>query len=362
MLTSLIIAVAAAATPEPGTGTLVVEAPPGLDTHVATCARCHGRVARQWSGSAHAAAFSNERFQAAWAPRPQGWCVQCHAPLEDQHNVLNDGIVVRPGALLEVPSDPTAGAPGDGVSCAVCHLREGKVRTPGPPSLWARLAHPAEEDPALTDNTRCAGCHQFNFPRHTPPWPFALSDSPLQNTVVEWEHSAAARDGTTCVDCHFPRGRHSLPGGLQPGFLAKHTAVELTGDCGTVAVTLTVTGAAHAVPTGDPFRALEVRLCGDEDCEEVVGRARFGRTFETTDDAWILAEDTRVPPATEGPASHRTLTVPVDGPVRAWTLWMQLADPRHGRPDHAYPLPPDQLGRTVARGRVSRSEVPCSLR
>ena len=81
-----------------------------------------------------------------------------------------------------------------------------------------------------------------------------------------------------------------------------------------------------------------------------------------TDDAWILAEDTRVPPATEGPASHRTLTVPVDGPVRAWTLWMQLADPRHGRPDTAYPLPPDQLGRTVARGRVSRSEVPCSLR
>lgn len=350
----LALAPARAADEADGLHALAAEAPAGLDHAPETCARCHRRVARQWAGSGHAQAFTSPRFQAAWAPRSQGWCVHCHAPLQSQQDGLNDGIPIDPAARLRAPTAPASSTAADGVACAACHLREGTVRTPGRPSLWARLAHRAEEDPALTDGTRCAGCHEFAFPEHSPVWPFSYGSTPLQSTASEWEHSAAAAAGTGCVDCHFPRGRHHLPGASTPGLVEDALSAEFVVDCGSVEATVTATGAAHAVPTGDPFRALELRLC-PTDCaaEDPVVTARFGQSFTADATTWQRSTDTRIPPATDGPAASATATLPVAPPPGAWALYLRLADPRHAH------LPPDDQGRVVARGRLAPPESPC---
>lgn len=356
LLSAVLLALvpAQAADEADGLHALAAVPPAGLDHAPETCARCHRRVARQWSSSGHAAAFTSPRFQAAWAPRAQGWCIHCHAPLESQQDGLNDGIVVDPAARLRAPADPAQSTAADGVSCAACHLREGTVRTPDRPSLWARLAHPAEQDPALTDGTRCAGCHEFAFPLHSPVWPFATGTTPLQATASEWAESAAAAEGTGCVDCHFPRGRHHLPGATTPGMVEDAVAVDFLVGCRSVQATLTATGAAHAVPTGDPFRALELRLCAS-DCavEDAVATARFGQSFTPDATTWQRTADTRIPPATEGRSAATTATLTVDQPPSAWALTLRLADRAHAH------LPPEEQGRVVARGRLAPPETPC---
>ncbi len=333
-----------------GLAPLAATPPPGLDHAAETCARCHRRTARQWAGSGHAAAFTSPRFQAAWSARPQGWCVHCHAPLQTQQDALNDGVPIDPAGRVE-PREGTAA--DEGVACAACHLRGGTVRSPGRPLLLARLAHPVEEDPALTDGRRCAGCHQFAFPRHSPAWPFAYSSTPLQDTHREWAASgpgqATGRQAAGCVDCHWPRGHHGLPGATQPGLVEQSLSVTVVAGCGSATAALTATGAAHAVPTGDPFRALELRLCPG-DCAETapVARLRLGRAYAPTAESWVATADTRIPPAgADGTATHRA-TLPLDAPVGAWELWLQLADARH-----AALLAPADQGRVVARGAVT---------
>jgi len=207
------------------------------------------------------------------------------------------------------------------VSCAACHGLEGPLLSARRPSLRARVAHRIRYEPELGEATLCARCHEFTFPVDEPAFPFAWSDEPMQSTLTEWQQSGSE---ASCQDCHFPLGDHSTPGGHDLDLLRRTVSLQVEEG----AVTLTARGAAHSVPTGDPFRRFVVELCGDPGCEEPLARARFGRRFRHGQTTWREVADTRIPPA--GPEGHasRTVTVDVDRSPSHYRLWYYVAESR----------------------------------
>ncbi len=287
----------------------------------AACATCHAEIAAEWRSSMHAASWTDEVFQAAYAVEPMAFCRNCHAP---SHT----------GAV------PRGVAADDGVSCAVCHVRDEHVlasrRSPAAP-------HPVMAVRAMSGSGFCAGCHQFNFPGDTGRGGAHFeTGEPMQDTYAEWLDSAAAADGVACQGCHMPmvdgpRGRHRshrFPGGRDLSLL--RSAVEVTataravGDRTVVTFTLTPRTLGHSFPTGDLFRRVEVTAAWDSDPASTVrvGLAREfanvparaphgGITFVRRQSA-----DTRLAAAGLGAPRVLTLTLPghpPSGRVR-WSL------------------------------------------
>ncbi len=326
--------------------------PAGLGLSAADCGTCHRQKHAAWSASQHAGAWSDPAFQASWRPWPNGWCLNCHLPLAAQQVEVLGGEAI-PGALHTAARSGGALA-AEGVSCAVCHVRDGALVSAGAPSRLARAAHPIAADPALSGAELCAACHQFPFQNHTPRHPFGLSDAPLQDTVAEWRGSAAAVAGVGCADCHMPRGAHGFPGGHDLPALRRALSVEVRPDGpSTVAVRLQSQGVGHKLPTGDPFRRLTVQLCAhrlrstSDPCEDVVGEAIFRKTFEGTERAWAVLEDLTVPAPVEGSVAERTLNVPVRAPALGWSLRIDWLDPATTQA-----LPPEAVGAVLEVGAV----------
>ncbi|MCK6503587.1 cytochrome c family protein [Myxococcota bacterium] len=313
--------------------------PPGLGLSAADCAACHERAAAQWSRSRHAVAGTNPLFWEAWTRLPLGWCVNCHAPLRSGQQATLGG-AVRPGALV-TPAAP-AGAWREGVTCAACHVRDGAVLTADPPSEAAEAAHPTRHEPALGTVAACQGCHDFPFQRHDAPrgelW---LSTSPAQATVAEWATSTAAAEGRPCQDCHMQDAGHRFPGAHDPELVRSALRVEV-GPGG--AFRVTAPGAAHRVPTGDPFRRLLLQTCADRGCGQVVDQLALRRVFARDEQTWVEVADRTVPPQTPSSPARRDLALSVEG-ATWWRLRYQLSDVRHEAL-----LPPDQAGYTVHDG------------
>ena len=308
--------------------------PPGGDT-VADCGACHVAEANAWHGSRHAQASSNPMFRASWDRSPDGWCLGCHEPLVRGQQALI-GAAAAPGHKR-----PAVGT-GEGVSCAVCHVENGEILTLTEPAPRENPAHPVRVAPEL-GHAMCARCHEFPFQNHTPKGPFTLGDEPSQSTWTEWRNSAAAERGDTCATCHVPFGDHSFPGAhtgdLWEGLLDVDVAVEAA------VATVTLRGSLpHAVPTGDPFRRLELRLCGDRRCRDVVGVVELRRIFAPDATTWRLRSDTTLP---VGDPSQIFRTTPISGRPVAWELWLI-----YGERALEAGLPSSEVGRRVDAGSL----------
>ncbi|MCB9780372.1 MAG: hypothetical protein H6742_17540 [Alphaproteobacteria bacterium] len=291
-------------TPRQGLRPLVAAAPSAWSD----CADCHEAVASAFAGSRHAHAATNPAFAVSWAQHPDGWCLQCHAPTVAAQEALL-GFTAIPGVRYE-DRDTTATA---GVTCAVCHLREGpSVASTTSGSAAAAAAHPVTPEPGL-GSAVCGDCHAFQFQQHTPRTPLALGDAPAQDTLAEWRASGSVQD---CADCH-------LDGHRFPGRELLDVDVAFVLAPGRVDATLSHS-AGHAVPTGDPFRALELSLCADLACTQVVGAEILGLQVGRTDTSFEILADTRLPP--DGRA---TCTIAVAAPPVAWQLHYRLVDPAH---------------------------------
>lgn len=204
----------------------------------AACMRCHPRAAHEWERSAHRFAFTSEIFQAEWRPHHQASCVRCHAPLAD----------------AEAPEGDAA---ANGISCVVCHVREGGVLAT---SESPDAPHPIVVDATLASVDACARCHDFRFESVTPT-PYDVRGL-LQGTVHEWR---AVEDRGSCQSCHMRatdgRVSHGFPGPRDEALLAQAISVEVHAATSgaTTRVTLSLESrAGHAVPTGDMFRRLEI--------------------------------------------------------------------------------------------------------
>lgn len=229
-----------------------------LFTLAANCGACHEKQYAEWRSSRHSVAFTNRIFAASYAREPMRWCLSCHAPSPEQQRAIGEARRVEEVSAPEV---------ADGVSCIACHVRDGRVLTKrelGAPEF-------------------CASCHQFNFPHQT---------EPMQDTVAEWRRAGGQE---RCQDCHMPRGAHTFPGAHDRSFLARAVEVNVSGSDDGVVVRLQARGAAHRVPTGDPFRRLIVQLCGEPSCDEPDASPSFGRVFAREGEGWRLVADESLP-------------------------------------------------------------------
>jgi mono/diheme cytochrome c family protein len=249
---------------------MAIELPQGLKSVSASeCQGCHEEIAREWAGSMHAKAWTEPYFQVDYAfDGSQQICLNCHTPLADQQPDLvlgfKDRDKFRPIQKPNPAYDPALR--DEGVTCAVCHIRNGKIVGP---FKTGNAPHPVEYDPELASGMKpCERCHVVFGNR----WDTFYAIPPC-GTVVEIEQQGQKQD---CIGCHMPpvtrpvakggpprKGRrHLFRGGHDPETVARALKVEHIRTQDGYRFTLTNVGASHFLPTGTPDRhlTLEARL------------------------------------------------------------------------------------------------------
>ncbi len=240
-----------------------------------SCDACHGDVVEQWRRSGHGRAWHSPLYQKALdAAEEPAYCLRCHVPLLNQRAATitgyDEGQLSRPRLEDNERFDPTL--QGEGVTCAACHVRDGRVL--GPRTLIeGQGPHPVDHHPGLADSSLCANCHQLVWP--------GTEEDPLYDTYREWQGSAWSAGGVRCQDCHMPlqMGRvsatrfvahpsHACSGSSDDAQLARALTVLVgtvpptlqRGDELAVQVRLLNTGAGHHVPTGNPHSWIEATI------------------------------------------------------------------------------------------------------
>jgi hypothetical protein len=286
------------------------------------CAGCHEAFYDEWRTTIHSQAWTDPYFQVDWQfDDARHTCRLCHTPLDQQqpHRVLGYSDKDKWEPILAENPDFDARLQHEGVTCAACHYRDGKIvgvlgTTSAP--------HPVEilEDP----NQVCIRCHIvagerwdtfFRFPpcgtvaeiestlaavpdkqdleyltvlmenRETgsesgTDQPFSLPDTGVMTPGRSGEVTAGKIRALGCVQCHMPLAKrplvdggvvrntrqHLWRGGHDPAMVEKALTVEFVEvkprgqDARLFQLILANTGAAHYVPTGTPDRHLTVHL------------------------------------------------------------------------------------------------------
>jgi cytochrome c553 len=346
------------------------------------CAVCHPDFYAEWRTTIHSQAWTEPYFQADWVfDNSQQICRNCHTPLDRQQPQLVLGFRDKEkwDPILAPNPDFDPGLQHEGVTCAACHVRDGKIVG----VLGIQDApHPVQQ---LADpNEVCVRCHVvdgdrwdtfFRFPpcgtvaeiqsnpdsRLSPADIETLSadqdnvavlpvtasgETPVQAGHPQGKTGEISMPDTAslgCVQCHMPLvqrplveggpvrpvRRHLWRGGHDPDMVKSGLQVRFEEASGastatrTFVLTLTNVGAAHYLPTGTPDRHLTVdlRLLDSEgrvlqEQNHSLKRTVIWRPFII--DLW----DTRLPRwqprsyALSIPANSREKTVAVEAIVR----------------------------------------------
>lgn len=277
------------------------------------CGACHREIYEEWKSSIHSQAFTDPFFQAYWRKDRHIWvCLNCHAPLQNQQatavNGLHGGRIDRPVAEPNHAFD--ADLQREGVTCAVCHVRDGIILGPFDDAV---APHPTRYDPRYRSTDICYTCHAVPSDR------FQFYNGGPCATFLEFEAGPYKAKGYICQNCHMPEvervmadggpvrkgRRHLWRGGHDPAMLQRALDVSLgadravltAGETTTWTLTLTNAGAGHMLPTGDPDRY----LLAEFEVRDARGRVLAAR--RSTIRRWILwwpviyeYDDTRIPP------------------------------------------------------------------
>jgi hypothetical protein len=268
----------------------------------AACVGCHPAVHADWAQSRHGRAWTNPIFQREYRDRPLEWCVHCHAPLTEQLAEVRRG------------GGPLA---NEGVNCAVCHVREGRVlaRNKSPAS-----PHDTDARADFGGPGYCAGCHQFSFPiiqpdadKKGPGRVTGYTAHPMQDTFNQ--HARGPHADKACTACHQREpAAHRFPGGHDAEMIAGALQLSACRERDALVVSLANTGAGHNVPTGDLHRHLVLRAwrpSAPEKLQEIV----LGRHFAPAPDGGKLT----VADTTIRAGETRRLRLPVAPPIAAST-------------------------------------------
>ncbi len=283
------------------------------------CGTCHTRQYEDWAGARHARSVGpglTGQLDPNIRPAFAASCYRCHAPLKAQGEMVASGDN-RDEYVKNPAFDERLKATG--VSCAVCHLRDGVIYGPGPP------ADPAQEDPAhktaqkelFSKSEFCAPCHQLDSG-------YKLNGTPLMNTYAEWSRSSYAASAIACQDCHMPGRRHLFRGIHDPEMVLggiEILAEKIPGGSSIKArVRITNSAVGHMFPTYiTPAIEIKGSLIDSTGAEitKSVKKAVIGRRVELDLSREVF--DTRIPPGgsfsfdyeTEGRASARSLVLEV---------------------------------------------------
>lgn len=279
---------------------------------------------------------------AADSPEDFGACADCHAPGidgalggRDLHDA--EGMAYELGVhcdvchkVSEVDLEQAPGVAG-----------RLKIQRPSEPGRgvfdWApvyfgplldvpNVVMGGSQQPQFDEAVFCAGCHEQAQEALTPGesldvrWPEGL---PIHSTYSEWSEGPYAAQGVPCQQCHmpadvdannavdrstaadssitfgFPRPpedvrRHSFVGpltGEQPlisGALHVELNLEQQGQILYAQVGVSNMGAGHAIPTGEPMRALILVLQATGSCGSL--QATTGPTLPDYTGAWLSGE------------------------------------------------------------------------
>lgn len=251
-----------------------------------SCASCHPDEYAQWERSRHKVAATNAVFVDGLRQEPHVRCVNCHAPIPDGARDLLRTVGPRAAAL------PPASTAHEGVSCAVCHVRDGVMLSVG----GRGYGHEHRVTPSLSDPTFCAACHEFRG-HDVRDGVTTMNDLPMQSTYTEWQAwTKATGDARTCQACHMTDGRHDFVG-TAPAMLRDALVVDVEQVDGRHEVVLASRGVGHRYPTGDVFRHLTVWSVFDGRRREL---ARLERRTALVDGPagprQVIAHDTRLVP------------------------------------------------------------------
>ncbi|NKB80462.1 MAG: hypothetical protein GKS05_00910 [Nitrospirales bacterium] len=241
------------------------------------CGGCHKEIYEEWKTSMHAHAYEDPFFQAYWKKDDNIWvCLNCHTPLENQQPTLIENIPdERVEKATQIPNPHyDENLRQEGVTCAVCHVRNGVIYGPFDDSV---APHPTEFDPAFRTTKVCYRCHN-------------VVAGPLQfynvgpcGTYPEYEGTFFMKEkGLICQSCHMPEvtrrvaegapirqgRRHLWRGGHDPEMVKRAVAIQvqanppapMPGEEVSLTVTLINAGAGHKIPTGDPDRHFTVEF------------------------------------------------------------------------------------------------------
>lgn len=251
-----------------------IEVPKGLSSiRAKDCAICHIEIYNEWTTSQHSMAWTDPYFRADFVfDGSKQICLNCHTPLANQQENLVLGFTDRnrlnPILKPNINFDPEL--QGEGVTCAVCHIKDGKIVGP----FNSRSApHEVVVDRSMTSGMKpCIRCHVVSGDR----WDTFYGLEPC-GTVAEIQKSGREPN---CIGCHMPKvtrpvatgmrerksGRHTFKGGHHMDKVKSALSVEYkeeaVGNKREFIFTLTNVGAAHYLPTGTPDRklTLEVKL------------------------------------------------------------------------------------------------------
>ncbi len=226
------------------------------------CAQCHSVVHSNWKNSIHAKSWSNELFQTSFQTERLDWCVHCHAPLVSQKLEYKNASS-HPVGLLE-----------EGINCAVCHVREGKIY--GPNWNW-NVSHLVVKDSSMNQSEFCAGCHQFNFPI-LKNGDMQFSDVPMQNVFHEWKNSNLSKQ---CQGCHWKN--HNLKGPNDVEWMKSlFSSIEWERNSeSTISIRFSILKErAHSLPEGDLFRSLVLQVARNANFQDVLFEKKFSRKYK----------------------------------------------------------------------------------
>ncbi len=217
-----------------------------------SCGSCHQEVYDEWKETLHARAWSNPIYRMSAGDPPKSHCRSCHIPEPIFFAPLDVSYGYRP--FLRKNNFE------EGVNCVSCHLtKEGHVASARNVSAPCRPV----KTPSLRSAKFCGTCH-----------------NPTHNAYYEWETSRAAREGTSCVDCHMKpvrrdNGRagwsHKFGGGYDPATVRK----AIQTDCRVEGRELVVTVenlTSHKFPGEVPSRVFHILI--EHDGKEVQFRFR----------------------------------------------------------------------------------------
>lgn len=241
----------------------------GVGSHSAqACGACHTEIAAEWASSRMGQAFTEPLFAHDYAEEGEPyWCLRCHAPLEEQQPILDEGLrTIRP---LSAKGEPNphfdAELQAEGVTCVVCHLHDG-VMVAGIDDPQG-APHPAASGDEAGE--ACERCHQLAKP------PLSNLDGPLIDTYNQWRawQEATGRD-EDCVSCHMPTVEravalggptrmgfsHTFPGAWDDALLADALRVQGMSRTDGAVIVEVENRTGHNLPTAEPARALVLRL------------------------------------------------------------------------------------------------------
>jgi hypothetical protein len=258
------------------------------------CALCHREFYEEWSTTIHSQAWTDPYFQVDWVfDGKQQICKNCHIPLDRQqeYKVLGFNDEEKWHPILEPNPAFDPQLQHEGVTCAACHLRNGKILGPYGNE---NAAHPVEK--LANPNEVCFKCHVVGGNRwdtffRLPPCgtvaeirstPGSTEDTPVATVTGRFGEEATGPGAAPldCVKCHMPLAERPLVAGGKVRMVRKHTwrgghdpqavkqglqaalreAPDSSPEKRTFTLTLTNTGAAHYLPTGTPDRHLTVAI------------------------------------------------------------------------------------------------------